>query len=56
MTSTLIRCLRCQTPYEWRKSSSLSLKMTYCGSMCEIAANGHTIEDLIAVQRKEVAV
>ena len=40
-------CEHCNLPYDWRKSPSGSLKMTYCGSMCEKADLGFTIETLL---------
>jgi len=40
-------CARCGLRYDWRKSSSSTLKMTYCGSMCEHADLGFTIEALL---------
>jgi hypothetical protein len=33
--------------YDWRRSPSSSLKMTYCGSLCERADLGFTIETLL---------
>jgi hypothetical protein len=41
-------CLHCGQPYDWRRSPSSSLKMTYCGSLCEKADLGFTIETLLA--------
>lgn len=43
-------CKRCGRPYDWRRSPSGSLKMTYCGSLCEKGDLGFTIEALIASQ------
>ena len=40
-------CQRCGLPYDWRRSASGSLKMTYCGSLCEKADLGFTIETLL---------
>ena len=40
-------CTHCNLPYDWRKSPSESLKMTFCGSMCERAHLGFTIEALL---------
>jgi len=40
-------CEHCSLPYDWRKSPSGSLKMTFCGSMCERAHLGFTIEGLL---------
>lgn len=41
-------CKHCEAPYDWRQSPSSSLKMTYCGSLCERADLGFTIEALLA--------
>lgn len=40
-------CGRCGQTYDWRRSPSSSLKMTYCGSLCEKADLGFTIETLL---------
>ncbi|HMO96419.1 MAG TPA: hypothetical protein PKD27_09865 [Tepidiformaceae bacterium] len=40
-------CEHCGVPYDWRRSPSTSLKMTYCGSLCERANLGFTIDTLI---------
>ncbi len=40
-------CEHCGIPYDWRRSPSTSLKMTYCGSLCERANLGFTIDTLI---------
>lgn len=40
-------CERCGIRYDWRKSTSSSLKMTYCGALCEQGALGFTIEALL---------
>ena len=40
-------CQHCSIPYDWRRSPSGSLKMTYCGSLCERADLGFTIETLL---------
>jgi hypothetical protein len=40
-------CARCAAPYDWRRSTSSSLKMTYCGSLCEKGDLGFTIETLL---------
>ncbi len=45
--SPIRKCARCGVPYDWRRSPSSSLKMTYCGSLCEKAALGFTIESLL---------
>lgn len=44
-------CTRCGVPYDWRRSSSASLRMTYCGTLCESADLGYTIEGLLQVHR-----
>ena len=49
-------CERCSLKYDWRKSPSSSLKMTYCSSLCERADLGFTIEALLRVERKPAAV
>lgn len=42
---TLLRtCARCGVPYDWRKSSSWTLKMTYCTSLCERGDLGFSLE------------
>lgn len=40
-------CKRCSLSYDWRRSPSSSLKMTYCGSLCEQADLGFTLEALL---------
>ena len=40
-------CAHCGLRYDWRRSPSSSLKMTYCGSLCERADLGYTIEALL---------
>jgi len=48
MDSVNIRvCSHCGMRYDWRRSASGSLKMTYCGSLCERAGLGFTIEALL---------
>lgn len=46
MVSNIKTCTRCGIQYDWRKSPSGYLKMTFCGSLCERASNGFTIEGL----------
>ncbi len=41
-------CKHCHGSYDWRRSPSSCLKMTYCGSLCEKADLGFTIEALLA--------
>lgn len=47
MHGELLKCQNppCLTAYDWRKSSSRFLKMTFCSYTCERAANGFLIED-----------
>lgn len=40
-------CAHCHMRYDWRRSPSSSLKMTYCGTLCERAALGFTIDALL---------
>lgn len=40
-------CQHCGIRYDWRRSPSSSLKMTYCGSLCERADLGFTIEAVL---------
>lgn len=44
-------CGHCSVPYDWRRSTSSSLKMTYCGALCERADLGFTIESLMHAER-----
>ncbi len=44
-------CARCGLRYDWRRSPSGSLKMTYCSSLCERADLGFTIEALLRFER-----
>lgn len=46
-------CARCGLRYDWRKSPSSTLKMTYCGSLCERADLGFTLEALMKFERSE---
>jgi hypothetical protein len=43
-------CERCGVPYDWRRSGSTSLKMTYCNSICEASDLGFTIEAIIRTE------
>ena len=45
-------CARCGLRYDWRKSPSTTLKMTYCSSLCEKADLGYTIEALLRYERE----
>jgi len=40
-------CRRCGLPYDWRRSPSSYLKMTYCSTLCERADLGFTVEALL---------
>ncbi len=44
-------CTHCGLRYDWRRSPSGSLKMTYCGALCEKADLGFTIEALLRFER-----
>lgn len=48
--SHLRTCVRCGLTYDWRRSPSSSLKMTYCGSLCEKGDLGFTIEALLRAE------
>lgn len=41
------QCRRCGNGYDWRKSSSWTLKLTYCSVLCEQADLGFSIETLL---------
>ncbi|MEX0781474.1 MAG: hypothetical protein WD557_02415 [Dehalococcoidia bacterium] len=49
--SNIRYCGHCRLPYDWRRSASSSLKMTYCGSLCEKGDLGFTIESLLQTER-----
>jgi len=53
--SNIKRCGRCGQRYDWRKSPSSTLKMTYCSSLCERADLGFTLEALLKFEPKRVA-
>jgi hypothetical protein len=46
-TPHIRHCEHCNLTYDWRRSTSSSLKMTYCGVLCERGALGFTIETLL---------
>jgi len=52
-TPNMRTCDRCLIRYDWRRSSSSSLKMTYCNSLCESAGLGFTIESLLKLERRQ---
>lgn len=43
----MYNCENCGSPYDWRRSPSSFLKMTYCSSLCERSDLGFTIEALL---------
>ena len=43
-------CARCGLRYDWRNSSTSSLKMTYCTSLCESADLGFTLDALLKLR------
>lgn len=49
-TPNIRTCTRCSMKYDWRRSTSASLKMTYCNSLCEAADLGFTIEALLRIE------
>lgn len=53
-TQNIRTCTRCGIKYDWRRSASTSLKMTYCNSLCENADLGFTIEALIHTELSAV--
>ncbi len=46
----LRHCARCGRRYDWRRSTSSSLKMTYCNTLCECADLGFTIDGLLRLE------
>ena len=46
-SSHLRTCQRCHVAYDFRRSTSRYLKLTYCGMLCEQGALGFTIEALL---------
>ncbi len=44
-------CDRCGLRYDWHKSTSTMLKMTYCGSLCERLGLGFTLDAVMTMQR-----
>ena len=51
-TQNMRSCVRCGIKYDWRRSPSTSLKMTYCNSLCETADLGYTIDALLRTEFK----
>lgn len=50
ITGNIRHCAHCGIPYDWRRSTSSSLKMTYCGTLCEKGDLGFTIETLLEMK------
>ncbi len=50
------RCRRCNIAYDWRRSTSTSLKMTYCNALCEAGDLGFTIDALMKMERRTTPV
>lgn len=50
MNGFIRSCKRCNLTYDWRRAPSSCLKMTYCGSLCEKADLGFTIEGMLRTQ------
>lgn len=51
-------CQRCGDRYDWRRSTSSSLKMTFCTALCELGGLGFTLDTLLSgvrVLRREWA-
>lgn len=48
--NNIFRCGRCGNAYDWRRSTSSSLKMTYCNALCEASDLGFTIDALLKMQ------
>ena len=40
-------CTRCGVKYDWSRSSSSWLKMTYCSVLCERAGLGFTLDSIL---------
>jgi hypothetical protein len=40
-------CGRCGGRYDWRRSTSTALKMTFCSVLCERGALGFTLDSLL---------
>ena len=47
MNTGLNTCSRCGARYDWRRSTSSSLKMTYCGVLCERGGLGFTLDSIL---------
>lgn len=43
----IYHCNRCGVAYDWRRSTSTSLRMTYCGTLCEVSDLGCSIDELL---------
>jgi hypothetical protein len=51
MDSESRRCLQCELPYRWKKSTSRYLKFQFCSDYCEKIENGGSIDDFLAIER-----
>ena len=40
-------CQRCRAHYDWKRSTTTSLKMTYCTTLCEKGALGFTLDTVL---------
>lgn len=43
-------CAHCGLPHDWRRSTSSSLNLTRCGTLCEKGDLGFTIEALLEMK------
>ncbi len=50
----VLTCQRCKTTYLRHKSTSRSRSMAYCSTMCELAAEGYTVEEVLSLRRPAV--
>lgn len=53
--SSIRSCEHCGIRYDWRRSTSTSLRMTYCGLLCEQASLGFTIESVLRMPARRQA-
>ncbi len=44
-------CQRCGARYDWKRSTTTSLKMTYCSTLCEKGALGFTLDTVLQGMR-----
>lgn len=50
--SHMKECQNCGLRYDWRRSPSSYLKMTYCGSICEKRHLGFTIDAALHITKR----